>query len=152
MTPHDRLEKMGLTLPPPPKPAGAYVPAVRTGNLIYVAGQLPFVDGELKYIGKIGAELTLEQGYEAARICALNALSIIHAEVGTLDRISQMVRLAGFVSSAGGFTDQPQVVNGASEFLAEIFEDRGRHARIALGVAELPLGAAVELELLAEID
>ena len=152
MTPHERLEKMGLTLPPPPKPAGAYVPAVRTGKLIYVAGQLPFVDGELKYVGKIGAELTLEQGYEAARICALNALSIIHAEVGTLDRISQMVRLAGFVGSAGGFTDQPQVVNGASEFLAEVFEERGRHARIALGVAELPLGAAVELELLAEID
>ena len=152
MTPHDRLEKMGLTLPPPPKPAGAYVPAVRTGNLLYVAGQLPFVDGALKYVGKVGSELNLEQGYEAARICALNALSIINAQVGSLDRVSQMVRLAGFVCSASGFTNQPQVVNGASEFLAEVFGERGRHARIALGVTELPLGAAVELELLAEVD
>lgn len=151
MTPHDRLEKMGLTLPPPSKPAGAYVPAVRTGNLIYVAGQLPFVDGKLKYTGKIGADLNVEQGYEAARICALNALSIIHAEVGSLDRVLQMVRLAGFVGSASGFTDQPQVVNGASELLAEVFEERGRHARIALGVTELPFGAAVELEVLAEV-
>ena len=152
MTPQERLEKMGLRLPPPPKPAGAYLPAMRTGNLIYVAGQLPFVDGELKYVGKIGADLNVEQGYEAARICALNALSIIQAEVGSLERVSQMVRVAGFVCSGSGFTDQPQVVNGASEFLADVFEKRGQHARIAVGVAELPLGAAVELEVLAEVD
>ena len=152
MTAQARLEEMGLDLPPPPQPAGAYVPAVRTGNLIYVAGQLPFVDGELRFSGKIGADLSIEQGYEAARICALNALSVIKAEVGTLDKVSRIVRLAGFVGSASGFTDQPKVVNGASELMAKIFAEQGRHARIALGVAELPLGAAVELEVLVEVS
>ncbi len=152
MTPEEKLCELNLTLPPVPKPAGAYVPAVRTGNLVFVSGQLPLVDGKLKYIGKIGADLNPEQGYDAAKICALNALSILNEEAGTLDGISRIIRLGGFVCSAEGFTDQPQVVNGASELVGKIFGERGLHARVALGVTELPLGAAVELEILAEVS
>ena len=151
MSAEDRLADMGLELPDPPAPAGAYVRAKRAGDLIFVAGQIPMVDGELKYVGRVGADLTLEDGYEAARICALNALSILKAEAGSLDGIRQLVRVAGFVRSAEGFTDQPKVINGASELLAEVLGERGKHARLAIGAIELPLGVAVELEVIAEV-
>jgi enamine deaminase RidA (YjgF/YER057c/UK114 family) len=151
MSAEDKLAELGLELPDPPAPAGAYVRAKRAGNLIFVAGQIPMVKGELKYVGRVGDDLTLEDGYEAARICALNALSILKAEAGSLDGIRQLVRVAGFVRSAEGFTDQPKVINGASELLAEVLGDRGKHARLAIGSNELPLGVAVELEVIAEV-
>jgi enamine deaminase RidA (YjgF/YER057c/UK114 family) len=147
----DKLKELGLTLPTPPQPAGAYVRAKRTGNLIFVAGQLPLVAGELKYIGRVGDDLSIEDGYEAAKICALNVLSILHAEAGSLDAIAQLVRVEGFVCSADGFTDQPKVINGASDLFSQVMGEAGSHARLAIGVKELPLGASVELSAIAEI-
>ncbi|MBB28119.1 MAG: hypothetical protein CME25_04375 [Gemmatimonadetes bacterium] len=148
----ERLTELGIALPEPASPAGAYVRAKRTGNLIYVAGQLPMQDGELKSLGRVGADLTLEDGYEAAKMCALNALSVLNAEAGSLDKIVQLVRVEGFVCSAGAFTDQPKVINGASELFAEVLGEKGSHARIAIGVSELPLGASVELAVIAEVN
>ena len=151
MSAEDELRKLGLELPPPPPPAGSYTRAVRTGNLVFVAGQLPMQQGRIVFAGKIGRDLTEDEGYQAARLCMLNALSILKAEVGALDNIVQLVRLTGFVCSAEGFTDQPKVVNGASELVGEVLGNRGVHARLAVGVGELPLGAAVELEVIAEV-
>ena len=151
MSAEQRLIQMGLTLPEPPQPAGAYVRARRSGDIIYVAGQIPTVDGEVRYSGKVGADLTLEEGYEAAKLCGLNALAVLRAEAGSLNNIAQLVRVAGFVCSADGFTDQPKVINGASELFAEVLGEAGRHARVAVGVNELPLGSAVEVEVMAEV-
>ena len=151
MSAEEKLAELGLTLPEPPQPAGAYIRARRSGDIIYVAGQIPTVAGEVKYAGKVGADLTLEEGYEAARLCALNALAVLKAEAGSLDNIAQLVRVAGFVCSADGFTDQPKVINGASELFAEVLGECGRHARLAVGVKELPLGSAVEVEVMAEV-
>ena len=150
MTPAQRLTELGLVLPPPPQPVGAYTRAVRAGKLIFVAGQLPMADGALACSGRVGAEVSLEAAQAAARLCALNALSILDAEVG-LDQVEQIVRLAGFVCCTAEFTQQPQVVNGASELMAEVFGPRGVHARLAMGSIALPLGAAVELEVIAQI-
>lgn len=147
----ERLLALGLTLPEPPEPAGAYLRARRTGDLLFVAGQLPIAGGKMKYSGKVGKNLNLEEGYEAARLCALNALSVLKGELGSLDRIAHLVRVTGFVCSAEGFTDQAKVVNGASELFNEVLGESGRHARMAIGVNELPLGAAVELEVIAEV-
>ena len=151
MSARERLEALGLALPAPPQPAGAYTRAVRTGNLIFVSGQLPLADGEMAYSGKLGQDLNVEEGYQACRLCALNALSVLAAETGSLDGIRQIVRLTGFVCSSDGFRDQAAVVNGASDLMKAVLEDRGVHARLAVGVAELPLGAAVELEVIAEV-
>ena len=145
-----RLSEMGLTLPDPPQPAGAYTRSVRAGNLIFVSGQLPLAQGELKYLGKIGENLSEAKGYEAAQLCALNALSILKAEANSLDRV-QIVRLGGFVCATGEFTGHAQVINGASDLMANALGERGIHARLAVGVNSLPLGAAVELEVIAEI-
>jgi enamine deaminase RidA (YjgF/YER057c/UK114 family) len=150
MSAEDRLRELGLTLPELPQPAGAYVRAKRAGNLIFVAGQLPLEKGEVRYSGRLGRDLEVEEGYAAARLCMLNALSILNAEAGSLDAV-RLVRLSGFVCSAEGFTDQAKVVNGASELAAAILGQRGVHARLAVGVVELPLGAAVELEVIAEV-
>lgn len=150
MSAEDRLRELGLTLPELPQPAGAYVRATRAGNLIFVAGQLPLEKGEVRYSGKLGRDLEVEEGYAAARLCMLNALSILNAEAGSLDAV-RLVRLSGFVCSAEGFTGQAKVVNGASELAAAILGQRGVHARLAVGVVELPLGAAVELEVIAEV-
>ncbi|MFC1525383.1 RidA family protein [Candidatus Latescibacterota bacterium] len=150
MSTKDRLMELGLTLPPPPEPAGAYTRAVRVGELVFVAGQLPVVDGEVVFGGKVGGEVSVDEGYQASRLCALNALSILEAEAGGLDHIARIVRLTGFVCSADGFTQQAAVVNGASELMAEVFGQRGVHARLAVGVVGLPLGAAVELEVIAQ--
>lgn len=151
MSVENKLQELNITLPTPPQPAGAYVRAKKTGNLIFVAGQLPLVAGDLKYIGRIGDDLSIEDGYEAAKICALNVLSILDAEAGSLENIAQLVRVEGFVCSADGFTDQPKVINGASDFFSQILGEAGSHARLAIGVKELPLGASVELSAIAEV-
>jgi enamine deaminase RidA (YjgF/YER057c/UK114 family) len=145
-----RLAELGIALPPVIAPLAAYIPAVRTGNLVYTSGQLPLESGELSHAGKVGSEVSPEQAKAAARICALNALAAIEALVG-IDAVSRVVKLVGFVSSAPGFTGQPGVVNGASEVLGDIFGDAGAHARSAVGVAELPLNAPVEVELIVEV-
>jgi enamine deaminase RidA (YjgF/YER057c/UK114 family) len=145
-----RLAELGIALPPVTAPLAAYIPAVRTGNLVYTSGQLPLESGELIHAGKVGSEVSPEQAKTAARTCALNALAAIEALVG-IDAVSRVVKLVGFVSSAPGFTGQPGVVNGASEVLGEIFGDAGAHARSAVGVAELPLNAPVEVELIVEV-
>mgnify|MGYP001173039184 FL=1 len=147
----ERLDELGITLPQPPEPAGAYTRAVRSGNLLFVAGQLPLREGTMAYSGSVGEALSFEEGYEAARVCALNGLGVIQEELGSLDAVARIVRLTGYVTSGPGFVDQAQVVNGASELMAEIFGDRGVHARLAVGVIGLPLGAAVELEIIAEV-
>jgi len=151
MSAEARLKALGLKLPTPPQPAGAYTRAVRTGSLIFVAGQLPMAEGEIKFSGKVGKDLNLEEGYQAARLCALNALSILKAEAGSLEDVAQVVRLGGFVCSADGFTEQARVVNGASDLFREVLGEQGIHARLAIGTSELPLGAAVELEVIAEL-
>ncbi|HEU4348214.1 MAG TPA: RidA family protein [Actinoplanes sp.] len=145
-----RLAELGLTLPQVVPPVAAYVPAVQTGNYVYVSGQVPMVEGKLAQTGKVGAEVTPEQGAELARICALNALAAIDALVG-LGRVVKIVKLTGFVASAEGFTGQPAVINGASELFGDLLGEMGKHARSAVGVAELPLGAPVEVEVIAEV-
>ena len=150
MTVSARLAELGITLPEVAKPLAAYVPAVRTGNLVYTSGQLPLQSGDLTHIGKIGAEVPPEEGKVAARTCVLNALAAIDALVG-IDSVVRVVKLVGFVASAPGFNGQPAVINGASEFLGEVFGDTGAHARSAVGVSELPLNAPVEVELIVEV-
>ncbi|GAA2291596.1 RidA family protein [Nonomuraea roseoviolacea subsp. roseoviolacea] len=152
MTPEQRLAELGLTLPEVVPPLAAYVPAVRTGDLVYTSGQVPLVEGKLPLVGKVGAELTVDEGREMARICALNALAALKSEVGDLGRIVRIVKAVVFVASDPGFTGQPQVANGASELLAEVLGEAGRHARSAVGVASLPLDAPVEVELIAEVS
>ncbi|MEU8173527.1 RidA family protein [Microbispora hainanensis] len=150
-TPEERLAELGLTLPEVVPPLAAYVPAVRTGDHVYTSGQLPLVKGELGVTGKVGAEVSAEEAKEQARICAVNALAAIKALVGDLSEVVRIVKVVGFVASAPGFTGQPQVVNGASELLGEVFGEAGKHARSAVGVAVLPLDAPVEVEVIAEV-
>lgn len=145
-----RLAELGITLPAVAAPLAAYVPAVRTGNLVYTSGQLPLEGGKPTCFGKVGAEVTPEEARVAARTCALNALAAIHALVG-IDAVVRVVKVVGFVASAPGFTGQPGVVNGASELLGEVFGEAGAHARSAVGVASLPLDAPVEVELVVEV-
>ncbi|HEX5120320.1 MAG TPA: RidA family protein [Pseudonocardiaceae bacterium] len=146
----DRLAELGIDLPSVAKPLAAYVPAVRSGSLVYTSGQLPFVSGSLAATGKVGGELGPEEAKRHARTCALNALAAVHALVG-IDAVVRVVKVVGYVASAEGFSGQPAVVNGASELLGEVFGDAGAHARSAVGVAELPLGAPVEIELVVEV-
>jgi len=146
-----QLAALGLTLPAPPKPVATYVPCVQAGDLLFLSGMLPLRDGSLIMEGKLGRELTVEQGYEAAQMALLNALAVIRSHLGTLGKIRQVVRLVGFVASAEGFVQQPTVINGASDLLAKIFGSAGRHARAAVGVAELPLNAPVEIELIVQV-
>jgi enamine deaminase RidA (YjgF/YER057c/UK114 family) len=145
-----RLGQLGVTLPRVVAPLASYVPAVRTGNLVYTAGQLPMEAGKLARTGKVGAVITPEEGKAMARICALNALAAVDSLVG-IDAVTRVVKVVGFVASAPGFHGQPGVVNGASDLLAEVFGDNGAHARSAVGVAELPLDAPVEVELIVEV-
>jgi enamine deaminase RidA (YjgF/YER057c/UK114 family) len=152
VTPEQKLADLGLTLPEVVPPLAAYVPAVRTGDLVYTSGQVPMVDGKLARTGKLGAELTVDEGKELARICALNALAALKSEVGDLGRIVRVVKAVVFVASAPDFTGHPQVANGASELLGEVFGEAGKHARSAVGVAALPLDAPVEVELIAEVS
>ncbi len=145
-----RLGQLGVTLPQVVAPLASYVPAVRTGNLVYTSGQLPIEGGKLARTGKVGAEISPEEGKALARICALNALAAVGSVVG-IDAVTRVVKVVGFVASAPGFNGQPSVVNGASDLLAEVFGDNGAHARSAVGVAELPLDAPVEVELIVEV-
>ncbi len=149
--PAERLAELGLTLPPVAAPGGAYVPAVRSGAFVYTSGQLPTVDGKLPAVGKVGGEVSVSDAAGLARTCALNALAAAASQAGGLDGIRRIVKVTGFVASAPGFGGQPQVVNGASELLIEVFGEDGRHARSAVGVAELPLNSPVEVELIAEV-
>ena len=147
---HARLRELGYELPGVAKPLASYVPAVRVGDQVWTSGQLPLVEGALPLTGKVGAEVTTEQAQEQARIAALNALAAIDAEVG-LDNISRVVKIVGFVASDPSYADQPVVINGASDFIGEVFGDAGKHARSAVGVAALPKNAPVEIELIVEI-
>lgn len=147
-----RLEQAGHVLPPVGKPLAAYVPTMRDGDTIYTSGQLPMVDGKPAGFGKVGEDVTVEEAADYARICVLNALAAIKAEVGDLDRITQITKVVGFVSSATDFDQQHIVVNGASEFLADIFQEQGIHARSAVGVAMLPMNVPVEVEMIVKVQ
>ncbi|MBM6620046.1 RidA family protein [Micrococcaceae bacterium RIT802] len=147
-----RLADLGMTLPQVAKPVAAYVPAVITGNLVHTSGQLPFINGELTVTGKVGAQVDADVAKEQAAVAVLNALAVVKSMVGDLDRVTRIVKVVGFVSSDPSFTGQPGVVNGASELLGTVFGDAGIHARSAVGVAALPLDAAVEVELIAEFS
>jgi enamine deaminase RidA (YjgF/YER057c/UK114 family) len=152
-TPAERLTELGLTLPPVPVPQAAYVPAVVSGGFIYTSGQLPTVDGKLLTKGKVGAEVSADEAASLARVCALNALAAAASVAGPggLDGIARIVKVVGFVASAPGFNAQAQVINGASELLLDVFGENGKHARSAVGMAELPLNTPVEVELIAEL-
>jgi enamine deaminase RidA (YjgF/YER057c/UK114 family) len=150
MKPSEKLASLGVELPKAPSPAGSYVPATRAGNLVFTAGQLPLDDhGELAATGKVGSEVSVEEAQNAARLCALNALAAASEKVGGLDNISGVVKVVGFVASAEGFTEQPKVINGASNLIGEVFGEAGLHARSAVGVAELPMNSPVEVEIVA---
>ena len=146
-----KLKELGIELPVTPKPVAAYVPAVQVENYIFTSGQIPFVNGELKYKGKVGGEVSEADGYEAAKICAINCLSAVKGLAGSLDKIEKIVKLTGFVNSAAGFASQPKVINGASELFGQIFGDAGSHARSAVGVSELPMDATVEVEIIVKL-
>jgi len=145
-----RLAELGITIPQVAKPVASYVPATTTGNLVFTAGQLPFVDGQLPATGKVGDEVSAEDAKDLARIAVLNAIAAVETAIGSVDRVTRIVKLVVFVASTPGFTGQPAVANGASDTLVDIFGDAGRHARSAVGVAALPLDAPVELELVVE--
>jgi enamine deaminase RidA (YjgF/YER057c/UK114 family) len=147
----ERLHELGIELPPAPQPVASYVPVSLSGGLAYVSGQIPMSEGKLMWTGKLGENLDVAEGAEATKRCALQALAAIRSELGSLDRVKRIVRVGVFVVSASGFTDQSKVANGASDLLVEVFGEAGRHARIAVGVPELPLGSPVEVEVLAEV-
>ncbi len=146
-----KLKALHIELPLAPKPVANYVPVVRAGDLLFLSGVLPSRDGQLILTGKLGQGITIEQGMEAAKVAALNALAIVRSEVGSLDKVKRIVKMVGHIASAPGFTDQPQVLNGASDLFVQIFGDAGRHARVAVGAAELPRQAPVEIELIVQV-
>jgi enamine deaminase RidA (YjgF/YER057c/UK114 family) len=151
MTVEQTLDSMGLSLPEAAAPLASYVPAVRTGNLVYVSGQLPVVNGAIRYAGSVGDEVSEDDGYDAARIACLNCLAAVKSVIGDLDKVSRIVKITGYVNSALGYTNQPVVVNGASDLLGKLFGDAGKHARAAVGVYELPLDATVEIDMIVEV-
>ncbi len=151
MKPSERLQELKLALPAVAKPVGSYVPAIRSGTMVYTSGQLPIRDGKVIYTGKVPGDVSVEDATDGAAIAVLNALAAAAEQVGGVDHIDRVIRVAVFVNSSPGFTGQPKVANGASDMLAEIFGDAGRHARAAVGAAELPLNAAVEVELMVEV-
>lgn len=147
-----RLAELGVTLPVPPLPAANYVPTVRTGNLLFISGQVPVQDGKPLFLGQLGAGVTVEEGQQAARLCAINVLAqVAQALGGDLDRVVRCVRVGGFVNAVPQFTEQPKVVNGASDFFVAVFGDAGKHARTAVGAGSLPRGVAVEVEAVFEV-
>ena len=146
-----KLKELGIKLPEAVKPLASYIPARLESDFVFTSGQISFVDGKLKYTGLVGKDLTVEEGYDAARICCINALAAVNSVVGALDKIESIVKLTGFVASAPGFTDQAAVVNGASELLFQIFGEAGKHARTAIGVNLLPFNAPVEVEMIVKL-
>ena len=147
----ENIERLGYELPDAPKPLAAYIPAIKVDKLIFTAGQIPSVKGELKYKGKLGKDIMIDDGRKAAEICALNCLAAVKGIINNLDEIDQIVKLTVFVNSTEKFTNQPQVANGASDLLEKIFGEKGKHVRSAVGVNELPLDAAVEIEMIVKI-
>lgn len=152
MTPEERLVELGIELPEAPAAVASYLPCIQTGNMVITAGQLPFVDGEILHPGKVGDRVPVEQGLEAARVAVINGLAQIKSLVGHLSRVTRVVRIEGFVQSATGFQQQSIVMNGASDFLVEVFGEAGKHTRTAIGVSELPLNAACQISLFVEVD
>ncbi len=153
MSIEDRLKELGIELPPAPPPAANYVPYMQEGSLVFVAGQVPrAADGSLPYRGKVGRELSEDEGYQAARLCTLNCLAQVKAALGSLDRVKQVVRIGGFVNSTEEFVNHPEVINGASDVVVEVFGERGRHARAAIGCSALPRGVAVEVEMIVAVS
>jgi enamine deaminase RidA (YjgF/YER057c/UK114 family) len=148
----EKLKSLNIELSTPPKPAGTYMPVVISDQIAYVSGQIPILDGKVAYKGKVPTEQSIEQAQAASRICVINALAHLKAELGSLDRISKIVRVSGFVNSSPEFTEHPKVINEASDLLFEIFGERGQHSRIAVGVASLPLDATVEIDMIVEIS
>ena len=148
----NRLAELGLILPIPPQPIATYVPFSQVGNLLFLSGIVPSRDGQIMFHGKLGREISKEEGYEATKLTLLNALANIRLALGSLDRVKRVVKMTGYVASQEGFVEQPFVINGASDLLVKIFGETGRHARVAVGVAELPLGVPVELELIVEVS
>lgn len=151
MSPDERLAELGIALPSVPEPRWAYVPAVRSGNLVFVSGQIGVRDGAILYPGKLGADVTVTQAQEAARLCAIQALAVVRQQVGSLDKVTRVVKSNVYVASAAGFGEQPSVANGASDLLRDVFGEAGLGARAAVGVAELPMGASVEAEFIFEV-
>ncbi len=147
----EKLREMNIEIPEAPKPLAAYIPATKVGDLVFTAGQLPVKDGKLQYSGKVGSEVSEDNAMNAAKLSAINCLGVIKAEIGNLDKIEKIVKVTVFVNSAEGFTSQPKVANGASEFLVEVFGEAGKHVRSAVGVNELPINAAVEIEMIVKI-
>lgn len=152
MSPEEKLKALGIELPDAPRPLGSYVPLVRTGNLVFLSGILPLVEGKLTREGRVGEKVTVDEAREDARTAAINALAILKANLGTLNKIRRCVKITGYVSSAPDFTEQPNVLNAASDFMLEIFGEVGRHARAAVGVNVLPLNSPVELEFIFEVS
>ena len=150
-TPEERLASLGLSVPEVAKPVAAYIPALRTGNYVFTSGQLPMRDGQLIITGKVGGDVSPEEAVECARVCALNAIAAVRAEIGDLSQVKRIVKVVAFVASTSDFTGQPGVANGASELFGDVFGDAGRHARSAVGVPVLPLDAPVEVELIVEV-
>jgi enamine deaminase RidA (YjgF/YER057c/UK114 family) len=147
----ERLEELGIVLPKPPIPAGSYVPVIRTGNLLFISGQIPMEDGKVVFTGKVSDD-NLEESQKSARMCAINILAQIKREIGDLDKISRIVRLSGFVNSSQEFTQHPKVINAASDLIFEIFGEKGKHSRIAIGVTSLPLGSMTEIDAVIEVS
>ena len=146
-----RLRELGIELPNAPAPAASYVPTIRSGSLLYVSGQVPVINGSVKYVGKAGADVSLDDAVAAARLCAINIIAQVRQALVDLDRVIRVVKLTGFVNSAPDFIDQPKVINGASDLMVDVFEDKAPHARSAVGVASLPLGVTVEVEAILEV-
>ena len=148
----DKLKENNIILPTPPNPAGSYVPVVLTGNLAFVSGQIPIEDGNLKFMGKVPDEQSIETAQDAAKVCIINALAHLNAYFGTLDNITKIIRVSGFVNSNPSFTEQPKIINAASDLLFEIFGEAGKHSRIAIGVSSLPLNSTVEIDMIVEVS
>jgi enamine deaminase RidA (YjgF/YER057c/UK114 family) len=152
MNVEERLKKMGIELPVPQKPIAAYIPFRRSGNLVYISGQDCRVNGQLVYKGKVGKDVTEEDAYKAAGIALINLLAILKSAIGSLDKVTKIVNVHGYVNSANGFVRQPYVINGASELLVELFGEKGRHSRCALSCNELPFDTPVEIEMIVEVE
>ncbi len=148
----DNLKRLGIVLPIPPKPAGSYVPVVVSGNLVFVSGQIPIQDGKVMFTGRVPTEKSIQEAQQAARLCAINILAQLKANLGSLERITRILRVSGFVNSDAGFSEQPKIINAASDFLFEIFGESGKHSRIAIGASSLPLNSTVEIDMIAEIS